>query len=331
MKVTITDIANAVGCAVSTVSKALTDSTDVNAKTKEAVLKCAVEMGYEIGRKKSNSKGTLAAVIQCSALDKIRFEYNLLFGFKLEASRAGYDVEIVLKSPDDHDWSFASKIENAKKAYCGAFLLHVEKTALLVREIDAGSLPVVAFDEHYDTPRAAFVGCDGAYGIALAVRHLCEYGHKRIAFFGGSPGALVSVERKRSFISAMRGAGLDVLPELVAESNFSQNFAPSIIPEFVNAGATAIVCASDLLASYAVEELKRLGLRVPQDISVVGFDNVPLSEEVNPPLTTVDQNLVEIGKSAFYLLEKLIDGVSVSKLQFRPKLVVRDSTALCKE
>lgn len=327
MKVTITDIANAVGCAVSTVSKALTDSTDVNVKTKEAVLKCAVEMGYAIGRKKARSKGTFAAVIQCSALDKIRFEYNLLFGFKLEASRAGYDVEVVIKSPDDHNWSFAKHIENSKKSYCGAFLLHVEKTDRLVKEVNASSLPVVAFDENYDAPMSAFVGCDGAYGIALAVKHLCEYNHKRIAFFGGSPGALVSVERKRSFITAMRDEGREVLPELIAESNFSQNFAPSIIPDFVACGATAIVCASDLLASYAVAELERLGLRIPRDISVVGFDNVPLSEEIDPPLTTVDQNLVEIGKSAFFLFERLLEGVSISKMQFKPKLIVRGSTA----
>lgn len=323
MKVTISDIAKIAKCSVSTVSKALSDSSDLNVKTKEEILKYAVELGYNFSRKKANAKGKIAAFVQSTKVDTIRFEYQMLFNFNLVAGRNGYDVEIIQKNTSDHLWEYRHETEG--KDYAGVFLLRTSDIERVREDIMKSSLPIVAFDQEFDRENAASVGCDNACGIKLAVQHLVALGHKKIAFYGGSPTALVSIERKKSFILSMRANDIPVYPELIAESNFSQNFAPYIIPDFIENGATAIVCASDLLAKYAVDEIVRNGLSVPNDISVVGFDNVPIAEEVG--LTTVNQNIAEIGKSAFYLLQNLINGVPVNRLTFRPRLVVRQSTS----
>lgn len=324
-KITIADIAGLTGCSISTVSKALSDSDDINTVTKQAILKAAVESGYSIGRKKAGSKGTIAAVLQCGMLEKANFEYHMLFAFQLAATRGEYDVAVVHVDPAEPRWDFKAQVID--KNYKGAFLLRIGSAYNIAAEIEAGKLPVAAFDQVFETPYAAYIGCDNTAGIGLSVRHLAALGHTRIAYYGGTPTALVSMERKKSFIASMRAAGLDPVPELIAESNFSQNFAPDILPGFLENGVTAVVCASDILAGYTIEEAGRYGLRVPDDLSVVGYDNVPLSRELHPPLTTVDQNIAEIGKNAFFVLENLMQGVPVSRLLFRPRLVERASTA----
>ncbi len=327
MKVTIREIAKAVGCSISTVSKALSDSSDISVKMKEKILESAFQLGYNTDKNREKKKGKLVAVAQCSDFDAIRFEYNMLYGFNMLASRAGYDVEVIRVDPRDNQWNFAKAVN--EKNYDGVFLLRMSNVDNIQRDISSCTKPLVSFDNQLNLPKSAFIGGDNRYGITLAVEHLAGLGHKRIAFFGGTPGALVSIERKKSFLAAMRSLGLETLPELIAESSFSVNFAPAIVPEFLENNATAIVCASDLLACYVIDELKKYGVSVPHDISVIGYDNVPLAEDHD--LTTVDQNITEIGKSAFLVLEQLIKGMDISSLALRPKLVVRGSTSVCKQ
>lgn len=328
-KITIADIAKKSNCSISTVSKALSDSSDLNLKTKEEIRKCALQMGYEIGRKKANSKGTIAVIIQGSNYSEISFEYQMLFGFKLNATRNNYDVEIVNKDSDDHNWSFTNEVAN--KNYMGAFILRLGDADKVFAEVNNSKMPIVVFDNEIESKNSAYIGCDNSLGIKLAVEHLVSLGHEKIAFYGGTPTAQVSMIRKKSFINSLYNYGLKAYPELIAESSFSQNYASKIIPEFVSHGATGIVCSSDLLAVNCINELKKLGLDVPNDVSVVGFDNVPLAEGTKPALTTIDQNIKEIGNNAFYLLDRLINNVTISRILFRPELIARESTAKVKK
>ncbi|MBR5359897.1 MAG: substrate-binding domain-containing protein, partial [Lachnospiraceae bacterium] len=98
-------------------------------------------------------------------------------------------------------------------------------------------------------------------------------------------------------------------------------------PAFLENGATAIMCGNDLIASGVVEECKARGLRVPEDISVIGFDDIPIASAMTPALTTVNQNRLELGKGGYAMLSSLISGIAISKALLRPKLVVRKSTS----
>lgn len=329
MSVKIKDISDKTGFAISTVSKALSNSTDISESSRTAILKCAVEMGYILGRKKKKTKGTIAAVVEGIVhTDMNRFEYQMLFGFQRAAAMSDYDVEIIAKPRNDYMWSYHDNVFN--KDFSGAFLLRLGYGTQNIKDIEETTMPILLFDHVIDKKNSAYIGCDNSVGIREIVKHLVELGHTKIAFYGGTPMAQVSQERKESFILTLRSLGVKVYPEMIFESDFSQNYSDKIVPKIVDFGATAIVCASDWLAKFVIDELKNLHLKVPQDISVTGFDNVSIAEELTPMLTTVSQNCVDMGKSGFYVLQELIQGNCISKLLFRPSIVIRDSTSSVK-
>ena len=156
MKVTISDIAKIAKCSVSTVSKALSDSSDLNVKTKEEILKYAVELGYNFSRKKANAKGKIAAFVQSTKVDTIRFEYQMLFNFNLVAGRNGYDVEIIQKNTSDHLWEYRHETEG--KDYAGVFLLRTSDIERVREDIMKSSLPIVAI-----TPSQTDISCVSLY------------------------------------------------------------------------------------------------------------------------------------------------------------------------
>ena len=103
------------------------------------------------------------------------------------------------------------------------------------------------------------------------------------------------------------------------------------VPKFIEQGATAIICASDLIASGVIAEVKKHGLSVPEDISVIGYDDLPIANQLTPPLTTIRQDRIDLGKSAFLLLDGLIHDVTISKLLLRAKFIERGSTSIVKQ
>ena len=125
----------------------------------------------------------------------------------------------------------------------------------------------------------------------------------------------------------MEEQGLTPDKKLMEYGYYVPDCAKYHVPTFLENGATAILCASDLIASGVIAELTKRGLNVPEDISVMGFDDLPLASALTPPLTTIRQDRTDLGKSAFLLLDGLIHNVSVSKMLLRAKFIKRASTA----
>ena len=161
----------------------------------------------------------------------------------------------------------------------------------------------------------------------MIVSHLHNLGHKKIAFLNGSEGSLVSNQRQEAYESAMTAEGLPLKKELMANGYYVSESAKYHVPGFLKAGATAIICGNDLIAKGVISECNARGLRVPEDISVVGFDDIPMAEVLNPPLTTIRQERNEIGRCAYVLLNSLIHHIPISKTLMRPILIERGSTA----
>ena len=112
-------------------------------------------------------------------------------------------------------------------------------------------------------------------------------------------------------------------PVALYEDFMEENYVATLL----NAGATAIICGSDVIAYGVLAECQRKGVRVPEDVSVIGFDDLPLSAHTNPPLTTIRQNRIELGKCGYMALHSLMNGCSVSKTVLRPQIILRNSTA----
>lgn len=328
---TIKDIANKLGIAVSTVSKGLNGASDISDDMRQLVLDTAVEMGY--ASKKMKTKGTRKVCIFIENMDYEnidQFGYEIIVGFKLSAARRHWDVSVV---PANLNMQTAEKFDTymLKNGYSGAFLLGFTLHDDWVKQIQKTTVPTVLLDNYIErNNHVGYVGTDSYEGIDLAVDHLKELGHKRIAFLNGSKNSMVSEQRYQAFVQSMSKHGLIPDETLIEYGYYVPDCAKYHVPTFIENGATAIMCASDLIASGVIAEVTKLGLRVPKDISVIGFDDLPIATNLNPPLTTIRQDRTDLGKSAFLLLDGLIHNVTISKLLLRAKFIQRDSTSICK-
>ena len=177
--------------------------------------------------------------------------------------------------------------------------------------VDAGGyVPVVAIDAHAGPSGMPTVDSENMKGALAATEHLLELGHRRVGFLGGRPGLESSRLREEGYRTALANAGIPVEPELMRVGGYRRETAHEPARELLSLPQrpTAIFAANDLSAMATMEAAGELGLTVPDDLSVVGFDNVPESALTIPPLTTVSQQLQRMGSEAVDLLIHLLDG-----------------------
>ncbi|MDF2484524.1 MAG: hypothetical protein K0R46_692 [Herbinix sp.] len=328
---TIKEIANKLGIAVSTVSKGLNGASDISAEMRQLVLDTAVEMGYASKKMKATGTRKVCIFIENMDYENIeQFGYEIVVGFKLSAARRHWDVTVV---PTNLNLQTAEKFDTymLKNGYSGAFLLGFTLHDDWVWQLTKTTVPTVLLDNYIErNNHVAYVGTDNYEGIDLAVDHLHSLGHTRIAFLNGSKNSMVSEQRHQSFINSLTRHGVTIDDNLMEYGYYVPDCAKDHVPGFLRNGATAIMCASDLIASGVISEIHKHGLKVPEDISVIGFDDLPIAAQLNPPLTTIRQDRTDLGKSAFLLLDGLIHNVTISKLLLRAKFIQRGSTAPCK-
>ncbi len=328
---TIKEIANKLGIAVSTVSKGLNGASDISADMRQLVLDTAVEMGYSPKKLKAAGTRKVCIFIENMDYENIdQFGYELVVGFKLSAARRHWDVTVV---PANLNLQSAEKYDTymLKNGYSGAFLLGFTLHDDWVQQLSKTSVPTVLLDNYIEkNTHIGYVGTDNEEGIDLAVSHLRELGHSRIAFLNGSKNSMVSQQRHQAFLNSMLKHGLVPDEDLIEYGYYVPDCAKDHVPGFLKQGATAIMCASDLIATGVIAELHKRGLKVPEDISVIGFDDLPIASKLSPPLTTLRQDRTDLGKSAFLLLDGLIHNVAISKLLLRGKFIQRESTGACK-
>lgn len=329
---TIKDIANRLGISVSTVSKGLNGASDISEELRQTVLDTAVEMGYTTKRMKKEEHKKLCIFIENMDYETInQFGYEIILGFKQAAYRDKWDVEVLPVTPDIQA---TEKYDTymLKHGFSGAFLVGFALHDDWMSQLATTNIPTALFDNYIRrNPSVGYVGTDNFEGIDMAVEHLVSLGHKKIAFLNGSLNSMVSDQRQQAFIDSMQAHGLPLEKELMAYGYYVADSAKYHVPNFLAAGATAIMCGNDLIASGVITECTGRGFSVPEDISVIGFDDLPISAHLTPPLTTVKQDRIELGKSGYYTLSSLLNKVSISKTLLRAQFIKRSSTAVCKE
>lgn len=328
---TIKDIATKLGISTSTVSKGINGASDISEQMRQLVLDTALEMGYIPKSMKDISRRKICILIENMSYENIdQFGYEIIEGFKRAASKKHMDVTIIptnlsMKSSRRYD-SFM-----LKNSYSGAFFLGLTLHDDYMAQLIQTRVPTVLLDNQIaGNPNVAYIGTENQEGIDAAVSHLAELGHKKIAFLNGTEHSMVTEERQNAFRSSMESHGLIPDENLIRYGCFLPDCAKDHVPGFLEHGATAVMCASDLIASGVINEAARLGYRVPEDISVIGFDDLPIAQYLSPPLTTIRQDRTALGQSALLVLDSLINDLSISKLLLRPKFIVRGSTGPCK-
>ncbi|MDD5935588.1 MAG: LacI family DNA-binding transcriptional regulator [Clostridiales bacterium] len=325
---TIKDIANKLGVSISTVSKGLHGASDISEDMRQQVLDTAISLGYIVKKRKSSEKHKVCIMVENMDYANInQFGYELITGFRLMAQEQQYQVDVI--PMDVYTQTMQSYDDYMKQnSYSGAFFLGFEMTDTYLTQLTHTSIPTVLFDNYVINKHVAYLGTDNNLGAKALIEHLYENGHRKIALLNGSQNSYISNLRFNVLLKEIKNHGLDVPDELIGNGiTFQPKTISSCIPQFVNAGATAVVCASDLIAAAAINEIHRLGLRVPDDISVTGFDDLPIAKYLAPPLTTIRQERFTLGKSAFTLLSQLISGTPVSTVLYHSELIIRESVA----
>ncbi len=329
--VTIKDIATHLGISISTVSKGLNGASDISDDLRQLVLDTAVEMGYSTKRSKKEEFRKLCVFVENMEYETLdSFGYDIVLGFRQNAYRHKWDVTIVPITPEFQE---QEKYDTylLKHGYCGGFLIGLALQDEWMKQLKHTTMPTVLFDNAIDNnPNVCYIGTDSYEGIHTAVEHLSNLGHKKIGFINGSLGSLVSDQRQEAFESSMKEFRLPLNNKLMAHGYFVAESAKYHVPGFLEEGATAIVCANDLLAQGVIEYCRSKGYRVPEDISVIGFDNIPIAATTTPPLTTIAQQRNELGKCAYVCLNSLIHHIPFSKVLLRPQLIERESTTRVK-
>lgn len=331
--VTIKDIAKELGLAPSTISKSLNNADDISDETKKIVYEAALRMGYRTKRLK-NSIGLSERRI-CILIENMDYEnhdqfgYDLILGFKNAAANRNWHVDILPTSlnaltPAANNYD-TFMLQNK---YSGGFMIGFSMHNDYLQHLRRTKIPTVLFDNHItDNMKVGYVATDCYEGIRLALIHLKELGHKKIAFLNGTKNTMISYERINAFQQIMNELNLNVYDDLLENGYYVPDCAKYHVPKFIKNGATAIVCASDLIASGVINEITRHGYSVPEDISVIGFDDLPFSTRLSPPLTTIKQDRLSLGKSALILLDGLINDIPISKMILHAELIKRNSTA----
>jgi len=326
--VSIKDIARAAGVSHSTVSRALRDSPLVKEETKARIRRLAEELGYSpsaIARGLVTRRtGTIGLVITTISDP---FASEIVRGIEETALDRGYSV-ILCNSNTDPQRELAA-VQMLREKRVDAIIVGASRMGeLYMPYLKSLHIPIVlAHCEHSGT-YAFSVTTDDLQGGAAATEYLISLGHRRIAYITGPATALSSQRRQEGYLRALAAHNLPTEANLITpgtgRAEGGQEGARRLLS--LSPLPTAIFCYNDMTAIGALAEIKRHGLRVPEDISLVGFDDILFAAYVDPPLTTMRQQRYTMGKLALNMALDLIEGHKpVRSVVLPAQLVIRDS------
>jgi DNA-binding LacI/PurR family transcriptional regulator len=339
--ITMQDVAQRAGVSKSTVSFVLNnrqraDGT-ISEDTRQRVMEAASALGYRrnelaraVGAGKSRMIGFLATDLAYEPVAR------MMAGALTEAQDNGYTLKVLRM---EH-----MSIDDAAIQHCielrlsGVLVVYQEEGSVhrLYQEMSQYKVPVAILDNSISQPWAARVISDDVEGTRLAIEHLVALGHQRIACISGAPFIVSAVVRADSYRAAMTEFGLAVPDDYIAWADWEIEPARRAARQLLNLPAkrrpTAIFCAGDLMAMVAIREARKMGLRIPEDLSVVGYADFKMASLCDPALTTVAQPFEQMGQIAVQQLWSYGKGDEPGREKTNEcivptQLVVRDSTA----
>lgn len=332
MKLRLADVANQAGLSEATVSRVINDRPGVSAAARSAVLTAIDVLGYELPSRLRPRAGSLIGLIVPELSNPIfpAFAQTIENGL----ARRGFTPVLCTQTPGGvHEDVYVPMLLD--RGVAGIIFIsgqHADTGEPLDRyvRLQEQGLPIVLVNGVRDGLAATFISNDEDAAIDFAVTHLLELGHRRIGLALG-PEQYVPVQQKTAAFRrrmASEFPGLDAGSRTV-NTMYTVEGGGFALRHLVGRGVTAVICASDMMALGAIRQAQRMGLMVPRDVSVVGYDDSLLMGFTDPPLTTIRQSVAEMSDAVVHALLAEIGGTppSRSEFLFRPELVVRGSTA----
>lgn len=330
-KVTIIEVAAEAGVSFATVSRVINNDSHVKPETRERVLATMQRLGYVANRQarslaggKSNTIGVLVPDLGTGYIGEI------IRGIDTELSWAG--IDLILYTTHRTATKESNYVANLARGMVDGLLLVLPRNPVdYIETLTRRNFPFVLIDHQGTIENCPAVGATNWQGAYTATEYLISLGHRRIGFITGSMDLGCAEDRLKGYRSALRTCHLPDAPELVYEGTFFQpdGYVGACALLDLKDPPTAILASNDVMAMGVMDAVRNRGLRVPDDISVVGFDNIPQSAMVYPPLTTVQQPLEQMGRVAAQMLINILNNVEkdASRIELPTELIIRSSTS----
>ena len=326
----IAEIARRANVSTATVSRAINQSGPVKAATARKVWRAISELNYypnSHARALVSGRSRLIGLIVSDITNP--FFPELIRSFETQASQQQYDL--LFTSTDYLTSRMTTCLRRMlERKVDGVAMMTSEMDMSLIKELGRRGVPLVFMDVGQVGPKMSHVAIDYANGVKQAVDHLVALGHKQIGFISGPLDLHSARTRRQAFLDAVRGHGLSPDKRLIREGTHTAEGGQKAMAAILRLSRhpTAVVSSNDWTAIGALHAIHAAGLRVPSDISLVGFDDIPLVSYTNPSLTTVRMSAADVGSTAFDALFKLIGGERLEGdvYQVPTRLIVREST-----
>jgi len=335
-KTTITDIARELNTTAATVSRALSNHPGISDERKKSVHQAASKLNYKRNRIASSlrsGKSHLIGVIIPSA--EINFFGSVVHGIESIANSHGYNV-LLYQSNESRDYE-EKGLESFLSARVDGILVSIAKGTSdysHFREIKDRGIPIVFFDRANDDLGIDSVVIDDYKGAFLATEHLISQGYKRVAHISGSQHLKNFYDRLKGYMGALQANKIEIDPSLIYNGNISIDSGKEGTRHLLSISnpPDAIFAAEDFTALGVISELKERNINMPDDFGVIGFANELFGQHITPALSTVDQQTIQMGRSAIELLMDLVEkkemnGHRQQKVVLEPLLIFRNSSA----
>ena len=332
---TIKDIASLTGFSITTVSRALNGYDDVNKQTKKKIETTAQEIGYvpnmlaqNLVMKKSKTIGILVNELKRESA-KDSFMFDMLCGVNDALSDVHYEFVLLSTSTaKQKNKTFKQLCEERQLA--GVIIQGLKNDDPYLEEITASHVPCVLIDILITNDTTRYVTSNQTDSIKDAIKYLHRLGHRKIAYMNGSENAHVSAIRKQSYLEGLKEVTLPTEEKYLINGQYDEDIAKKVATRFLikHPEVTAMFCASDVMAIGVLSAAKELGIKVPQQLSLIGFDDIMLARYTTPPLTTISQSPYQMAICGTQLLTAMIEGVQ-EKTLFKvldSELIIREST-----
>ena len=326
------ELARLAGTTVPTVSKVLNGRSDVSSATRQRVMQLVEQTGYRkrprVGHGRDHQTGGLVDLV----ISTVRGSWaNLVMsGAESAAAAAGLDVVVTVSRPiqdGGSDWVARLLARRSR----GATLALLTPTSAQLQTLDAAGIPLVLLDPSADSASGVpSIGTTDWAGGYAAAAHLASLGHRRIGLLAGDGDYRYGRARVDGFRAGLEQAGLQLPADRIAQAPWSRGAAASVAERMLVAGSppTAVFACSDEMALGVYQAARALGIRIPDDVSVIGFDDLPESSWVSPAMTTVRQPIEEMAAAAMRMLLRVRSGGAAgsAREELSTELVVRGST-----
>jgi LacI family transcriptional regulator len=338
-RVTIRELARLSGVSVGTVSRALNGYTDVNPDTRERIMALARSLEYTptaaarmLVTQRSHVIGVFLETGEGHPDLQHPFFHEVMVGLKHHLGANGFDLLLFASENPGNGFGAHSYLKRCRHHNVdGAVLMGVDPEDEETRRLLRSSFACVGVDVELTGPRTGYVISDNHSGTSLAMRHLHDLGHRRIATMTGLIDTAPGAERLRAYRDELRELGLGYRDEYVAYGDFYVESGRQAMHRLLalDEPPTAIVAASDLMVLGALRAAAEAGVSIPRDVSLIGFDDIQLAGHVQPALTTVRQDKAGLGVAAAQALVACINGgeETIAVTTMPVELIVRESTA----